>query len=489
METIQTDSRPCGRGKSTDMRKEINGSQDRYEVISPTKKLNQEQSEGIPDSVRVDSTTTLGSVRVVEQLHDEIANELSRVICTTHVSGLAYLKAVHGGACRRKEDLHLIIDEALEESIQEAAIKVGKDAGHIFLSKLIFKPWSRNSDVYEVTPKEGGGLEELASGLSGCDILNSSEQLKLVSQRIVNPLYVTLMSRIAFERFQSKLVENGTASFGCVSLLRPELFADYKSTRCSAAYFEMTEFAIAMSYQGVNFDDVSPPTVSTYKNSERLHIHYFTEEVWTRSLRIRKDSSGVPNMKKVVNYIGRELGGGEFIFNANSEDREALEEIPGAELVVETHGRNDLRHIKQAAFLGSRNLSPFVGEIISQLGIPREAVDRARGVLAGYQFFMRSNLREEESTDPVDIYCCDRRMVDFMLEVFPEAEVTKHDIGLQYENLNDARGANGGRRKGAGRKSSYPNYFTEADKKAYKRSGCTLSHSEWYGESRYKKAS
>jgi hypothetical protein len=489
LKTLQIDSRLCGRGKSTDMREEINVSRDSYEVWSPTKKLNREQTEGLPDSLRVDSTTTQGKTRVADQLQDALSNALARVTCTTHVSGLARLKAVYGNAYNGEVDLHLIIDEALEDSIQEAAINVGKDAGHLFLSKLSFKPWHRNSAVFEVTPEEGGGLEDLASGSSGCDILNSSEQLRLVSQRIVNPLYVTLIPRITFERFQSKLVENGTASFGCVSLLRPELFAGYKSTRCLSAFFDKSEFAIAMSFQGVSFDDVSPATPTTYMNSERLHIHYLTDEVWTRSLRVRKDSKGVPNMKKVVDFVGRKLGGGDFIFNANTGDRGTLEEIPGAELVVETHGRNDLRHMHTAAFLGSRNLSPFEGEVISQLGINREKIDRARGVLAGYQFFMRSNLRVMDSTDPVDIYCCDRRMVEFMLDVFPDAQVTKHDIGLQYENLNDARGTNGGIRKGAGRKSIYPSYFTETDKRAYKRYAGVLGHSEWYGKNRFKEAS
>ncbi|MBG56795.1 MAG: hypothetical protein CMK46_00720 [Porticoccus sp.] len=497
LKTMQVDSRLCGRGKSTDMRKEINESKDSYKVLSPTKMLNKEQSEGLIDSLRIDSTTTNGGMQVTEQLQDVLSNALARVTCTTHVSGLAYLKAVYGGFYDPVDDLHLIIDEALESSIQEAAINVSKDAGHLFLSKLSFRPWHRNSDVFEISPKGGEGLENIASGSSGCDILNSSEQLRLVSQRIVNPLYATLIPRVAFERFQSKLVDKGTASFGCVSLLRPELFANYKSVRCLSAFFDRSEFAIAMSYQGVSFDDVSPVTPTTYRNSERLHIHYLTDEVWTRSLRIRKDSKGVPNMKKVMDFIAGELEGGEFIFNANAEDREALKERLGQEAVVETHGRNDLRHIKKAAFLGSRNLSPFEGEIISQLGIPRDEVDIARGVLAGYQFFMRSNLRVMDSADPVDIYCCDRRMVDFMLDVFPDAQVTKHDIGIQYENLSDARGFNGGRRSESGRKALYPVYFSESEKRAYRRYlGAlnssdlgTLNPSNWHSQQSFQQAS
>ena len=296
---LEIDTRLCGLGKSTDMRSEVNASSDSYELWSPTMKLNQEQTAGLPDSLRVDSTTTQGKVKVVDQLQDALSNALARVTCTTHVSGLARLKTVYGNAYNGEEDLHLIIDEALSESIQETAINVGKDAGQLFLSKLSFKPWRRNNTVYEITPKDEY-LEQLASGSSGCDILNSSDPLRLVSQRIVNPLYATLIPRTAFERFQSKLVENETASFGCVSLLRPELFSGYKSTRCLSAFFDKSEFAIAMKFQGVSFDDVSPATPSTYMNSERLNIHYLTDEVWTRSLRVRKDSKGVPNMKKVV---------------------------------------------------------------------------------------------------------------------------------------------------------------------------------------------
>lgn len=490
MKQLVYDDRLCGQGKTTDTHKLITESSERWYLASPSIDLNEEQGESMKGSSRIDTKTIGRETTVKESVAKEIYEEATKVICTTHASLKGLIQSVYGRSLDDPLGLHLVLDEALEGAIKETAIHVGEKAGNLLESMLTFKPWSQSPNIFEVSAKEGGDLEALAAGTSKCDILRASDELRAVAKRVVDPLYITLVPRASYENFRSTLTEKGAAHFASVSLIRPKFFALFKSSRCLSAFFTDTEFALAMQFQGVALEDESPSSPDGYDNSERLHIHYFTDDVWTKTLRVRQDIMGVSNMDKVVGFIGRELGGGEgFIFNANVDDRKLLERIPGAELVVSTHGRNDLRDIKNAAFLGSMNIGPHAGRVITQLGIDREKIDKARGVLAGYQFFMRSNLRVMDSIDPVDIYCCDRRMVDFMLDVFPDAQVTKHDdIGLQYENLKDARDTNGGSRKGAGRKSVYPGYFTEADKKAYQRSGRTLGHSEWHGKNRFKKA-
>jgi hypothetical protein len=181
------------------------------------------------------------------------------------------------------------------------------------------------------------------------------------------------------------------------------------------------------------------------------------------------------------------LKGKTFIYNANEADRDFYNGLVNGELVTETHGRNDLRKYTCAVYLSSRNLHGLEGSLVAQAGIPRNDIDVARGVLAGYQFFMRTALRDSKSMEPIHIYCADSRMVDFMLKTFPYAIVRKHAASLQIKNLDDGREVNGGAREGAGRRPIYPGYFTEADKKRYKRAMHKLTNgvpspspSEWF---------
>lgn len=493
MQVIEADSSLCGRGKSTEARRHINQSEDSFVMASPTLRLNKEHADNIEFSLCIDSNTVRGTQSVSDCLYDAVLDGAARVLCTTHASAKVLLSAAYDLVSDTKAGFHLVIDEAMEGAIKDAEITIDKAVWPVLDAMLVFTPWQNNPHVYEVSTKDDGGLVELASGKSECEVLGTSPRLKEVAQHIIDPLYLTLIPRKTYERFHCKLAECGQGLFSCVSLIRRGCFEGFKSVKCLSAFFPRTEFAMALSFQGVSFSDVTPPEQSgVHANSHRLHIHYFTEETWTRTLRERADSKGVSNNRKVLDFIRTDVGDRKLIYNTAVPDRDEAEALLSTGvLVTETHGCNDYRDYDCAAFLGSRNLSPEGGRIVEALGISREAIDMARGGLAGYQFFMRTDLRNEDSERRVDIFCCDRRMVDFMLDVFPDATVTKHDLGLQYEKLEDARKSNGGSREGSGRTSPYPPHFTDSDKRAYRRyrrSGGDLSPDVWIQQERLKVA-
>lgn len=485
------DDRLCGLGKSSDTRKIINSSSERYLIVSPTIALNIEQHANIEGSQRIDSESATKGKTMKDRLEEALLND-TKVICTTHTSLKSILKhSDNKGLANSLSEVNLVIDEELTETIEPNSISVCKDSYPLLLSKIEIKPWSKNRNIYEVSAKDHAGIEEIAYGKSACDIIGSSGMLKKILRKVINPLYLTLIPKSSHDYFILQLKEKGWAQFSTISLLRADSFDRFRAVKTLSAYFPITEYALAMSFQGVKFRNATPQTSTTYRNSKRLHIHYLTDENWTKALRDRADCEEVTNITKVANFIKNELGGKSFIFNANTDDREIFSNIPNSRLVKETHGRNDLRGITNAVYMSSRNLSTRDGKLFEQMGISRGDIDTSRGILAGYQFFMRTALRDPTSKESVNIYCGDKRLTDFMLQVFPNAKVTKHEINLQFEKLDDKRKENGGKRSGAGRKSTYPNYFKEADKKAYRRYKAkttkAMSADEWYAALRAEK--
>jgi hypothetical protein len=493
--TIRYDDRLCGRGKTTDIRKTINESSEKYLVVSPTMELNVQQAAQIADSVQIDSSQITKGNTVGQKLTETVRDTKVRNIIATHRGLSSLINIMREEAFSTLERHHLVLDEEFTECTKELTFKVGHEVAYLLLEWCSIDLSDYSDDVYGVTDGPDSKLEAIAFEASDCDVLNGSKQLGQLAKHIIDPLYRTFILETGHQSLKSAVENKRSASFTLVSFLCPTAFAEFKSVTCLSAFFRQTEFALASSALGVEFQDITPVVKSpTFANSERLHIHYMTERKWSSERRKLVDDEDVSNMDKVIKFMKQQVGNEPFIFNANTEDRNRLKGWKQAELVVETHGRNDLRHHTKAAFLGSRNASPQLSLMLDALGVDRSQIDAARTLLAGFQLFMRSNLREEQSEQRVDIYCVDKQMVDFMLKVFPKAHVTMHDIGLLDRKLNDGRRLNeGGARPGSGRKAKYPPEFEARHKKAYQRykssTEMPLPPEEWLASTKKEKLS
>lgn len=489
--TLQYDDRLCGRGKTTDLWKRINESTDQFLVVSPTVELNKQQADGIKDCRRIDNETTSGTERVRTELLEAISDGKQRNIVATHRSLPVLIRAMREDGFKPLENYHLVLDEAFTDCTSEVSYTFGYEMAALLLNDWTYFDQSEAwPNVYEVTGSLSPRLQQLADKDTGCSILDGADSLRKMASRILDPLYRTFIHRQGFEALRGAGEDRRTATFTLVSFLCPTAFGDFKSVTCLSAFFRDTEYALVSQAMGVRFANISTPDVSaTYANSERLRIHYFTDDKWTSGRRRLLDEAGRSNMDKVQAFIRKEVGNSPIIYNAHTDDRKQLENWSAGELVTETHGRNDLRHHTKAAFLGSRNASPQLALLLKAMKIDRHQIDSARTLLAGFQLFMRSNLREEADEQIVDIYCTDKLIANFMLKVFPSAQMQHHDIGLQQQKLEDRRQFNeGGTREGAGRKPMYPGYFTESNKRGYRRyvrnMESPLSHDDWYSEKR-----
>lgn len=466
--TLNYDERLCGRGKTTDLWKRINESDEQFLVVSPTLQLNNQQADGIADCRRIDTETTKSDETVREALLDAIGDNQHRSIVATHRSLPALIRDMREEAFRSLGNYNLVLDEAFTDSVAEMTFTFGHEIATLLLDEWVdIRPSDLWPDVWEVADSGSDRLLELASEETGCSVLNNSKELQKFASKVLDPLYRTFIHKTGLGKLQAEKNNKRLARFTVVSFLCPTAFADFKSVTCLSAFFQDTEYALIASALGVDFLNTTPDsTCPTYANSKRLTIHYVTERKWTSEYRQLLDEDGRSNIGKLTEFIRERMGSSPFIFNAHRDDRPLLDGWEKAELVTETHGRKDLRHHTKAAFLGSRNATPELGVLLSAMEVRRDEIDSARTLLAGYQLFMRTNLRQESSTEEVEIYCTDRNMVDFMLKVFPDAAVKFHDMVLQDKKLGDRRKFNpGGAREGAGAKAKYPGFFEERHKK------------------------
>ncbi len=487
------DGRLCGLGKTTQQHEFINASEEMFLIASPTKALNEEQEKGIKDCYRIDSDTLKkwGS-KVKHELEQAMIGGSYKNIAITHSALPGLLQNTFESEWKITANRHLVIDESFDQfCIKELSYKLSTEIYGLLLSMLDFTESDLSSELMDVTvkPEKRKRFVEWSKAQTECTVLNHASPLKAIATNILNPMYRTLMTKAAFEKLESLKDSEFRSSFSIVSILRPETLAGFKSVTHLSAHFLLTEYALIMQAQGVKFTDITPKdTPSTYKNSHRLKLHYFIDRNWTKTLSDYVDEDGKTNIDKAVGWVEQLSDGSPFIFNAHTDSREDIDKLDSATLVKATHGQNNLRDQTKAAFLGIRNVKPQVEQAIKHLGIERDNIDTARTVLTGYQFFMRTDLRNLNSEKPIDLYCCDLRMVQFMKTMFPDAEVIKHDIGIQETKLDDHRINNGGKRENSGRKGEYPNGWSEADKAAWRyyarKGGELLSKKDWYKKHR-----
>lgn len=484
------DGRLCGLGKTTEQHRTINNSSESYLVASPTKALNLEQKVGIDECHRIDSDAINWSSRVRHEVEEAVSFGQHRNISITHSALPGLLESTFDSAWKVTANRHLIIDESFDQfCVKELSYNFSPEIGCILLSLLNFQESELSAELLEVSPSNTRRLREWAKGSTGCAVLNRASPLKAVARDVLNPMYRTLITKASQQSFIERTEGSIPAQFSIVSILRPEALDGFRSISNLSALFPMTEYALIMQAQGVTFEDVTPAnSPSHYPDSSRVNIHYYTENNWSSDLRTKVDDRNRTNISKIVSHVKSQLGDSPFIFNSHTDDRKAIDKLDNAELVTETHGRNDLRKYTKAAFLGSRNITPQLAEVVKLLGIDRAAMDMARTVLAGYQFFMRTDLRVKDSQKQVDLFCCDRRTVNFMLGMFPDAHVQMHDVDLQMTKLDDLRVNNGGNRSGSGRRQLYPAGWSNADKMARRRYLKTidspLPEKEWYDKRR-----
>ena len=214
---------------------------------------------------------------------------------------------------------------------------------------------------------------------------------------------------------------NQSTTLSLFSIIDPQVLAEFGEATILSANFKETFAHLIWSKMGVNFMPHPDLVVSRSRSvplGNRIRIHYFSD----REASLNWFNSDANPLKVAGEWLNKnvevphyyavnhsKVGGRRF---NQINNHLALQIDPIA------MGSNKLNEMTAAAWLVSLKGKPHEYTIIKELfGITREQFDRARELEPLYQFALRSNLRDFESTIPVDIYVVSKVQADFLKSI------------------------------------------------------------------------
>jgi hypothetical protein len=203
---------------------------------------------------------------------------------------------------------------------------------------------------------------------------------------------------------------------------------------------------------GVEFREViglDVPRMHTRQQADRLTIRWIFEERATRAFPNRKAVNGGSLFLGACCAVARYYAGREYLWSAPQpgDDKEygvadnfwrrlELEPVdafdPNLRLPGRTHGLNRERFLQtcNVALLQVINLTPQQYELLHQLGLTNEEIDKAFAFDVAYQDFTRCNIRISDSALDVDVTVLDQRTALELAESFPGCRVLRYPDDL-----------------------------------------------------------
>lgn len=168
---------------------------------------------------------------------------------------------------------------------------------------------------------------------------------------------------------------------------------------------------------------------------ERLKIDYYLGlKSFSKARRDRPVTSGRKLIDEMDDAILQEVRGSEFLLVANVDYKGKLLDAPGCQPIsAESQGLNSYAHYKKLVFLAALNRSPDHIRMLNALGFDAEVIRQSTVYERLHQCVMRTNLREPESTQEVQVIVPDKFSADFLVGLFPKARVRKIGAGSYQE--------------------------------------------------------
>jgi hypothetical protein len=187
------------------------------------------------------------------------------------------------------------------------------------------------------------------------------------------------------------------------------------------------------------------PRAHTRQQAERLTVHWIFEERATRAFLSRKADAGSSLFLATCVAVARFYVGRSFLWSAPQpgEDKEhgvasdfrlRLEQEPSdafnptLRLPSRTHGLNRERFLdtRNVALLSVVNLTPAQYELLYQMDLTDEDIDRALAFDVAYQDMARCNVRMVHSKRPVDVTVLDEATALEIADKFPGCRVERY---------------------------------------------------------------
>lgn len=205
------------------------------------------------------------------------------------------------------------------------------------------------------------------------------------------------------------------------SIINPKVLDSFAEATILSANFKATFAHLIWSKMGVHFTPHKELVVSRCRAmplGNRIRIHYFGEREaslnWFNNeanpLKIAGDWFNKHIQVPFYYAVNESRNGGNRLSQVHNPLAQQIAPI--------AMGSNQLSDMTVAAWLVALKGKPYEYAIIEELfGITREQFDRARELEPLYQFALRSNLRDFESSAPVDIYVISKSQANFLKSI------------------------------------------------------------------------
>ncbi len=433
MESIKTlnyVSEITGSGKTNNVLNRVAKSKDKYILAFPTRELCNEIHQylvmrGVIDGVDVihSLTTPVPSKEIAKVM---VSKQSTRIILTTHAS---LRLCINEGIIGEMSDWHLIVDEEME-FFRTHEFNVSEHSAPLL--DAVIDVVSYDDTFYRIVPTSDKLWDDILSGKSGDTFMDHPKLVDIVSYS-ASPQYITLIPKAVYDRYHvdvASLKDGKFKKLYAMSILHQRFFNAFKDITVLCSFYEHTISHRMLDWIGVPTQRmVVGKTAQSHANSELINIHYYTNANWTQTLKRKeiRDPNGRVSIEEYVrNNILSKLTNKAFIYTSNKNLRGKAYFGSGT-LVTSIHGVNSYINHTNMVYMQSLNATGSEVNLLSYFGIARKEVDFARTVLGAYQFISRGAVRKTNNKETITVFVMDKRTVDFLLKVFPKANVTYHE--------------------------------------------------------------
>ncbi|MFG1299307.1 hypothetical protein V5F49_05875 [Xanthobacter sp. V3C-3] len=406
-------------------------------LVQPSKALINQTYDDLVDAcgkafpvTKIHEDTTSGTnVASAIVRHFKAADQRGQVLLITHA---AFDMVPH---FHRADTWDLIFDECPKV---EEAFNLNVPEEHGFLTDHV--ELYGNGIFAPLTVNGRRSLETIVKKGGEDDVL---KVFRDVAKRLMSKGWTSFAKR---DHFNNILEKNGkTKTLSVYAVRNTSVMSKFKTCTVLSARFKETFFYLILSNRGVDFVEYggrcyasmrNDPEVGfdfdQHQNGHLLEIHYLPIERFSKGIIKRYPELIDALMAYAIERFKRQ----EFIFQSNKMidgkemDTSALVAAGGKKLGGTVHGLNCYSHIDNAFIFPALNPNDNHKNFLRYLGLSNPEIDVGMHCNGIYQALMRSSLRDAKSTTKKMVIVPDKRVADWLAEVFQGATLVSIDIPL-----------------------------------------------------------
>lgn len=210
----------------------------------------------------------------------------------------------------------------------------------------------------------------------------------------------------------------------------PNMYLGFNDVIFMSANFEHTFLFHQWESKGVKWADITSSwkLPSVIPNTSRVKIHYYLESEWgwSKNARLRL-------LNDYAKWVNNKLSNRDFIYVKNNSDQVKLN---GKQMPAVCHGLNDHRDadcfVSTSSYLIDNKYNPFYDHYNTSISDARSL----RNTQMLFQQLMRCDLRNYESTKPIDLYVPTSVEAIELLQYIPDATI------VDYNKTSSGAGSN-----------------------------------------------